>query len=609
MFKLLFQFPRTIIFCLIYLCATSLLAAVSVRDSSSIESIYFGDYIPTRFENRFEIYEPHSDQVITSSKIQVKVVNRFLGDVFINGKRFQTRKDGRVVSSFELEKRGKQNVMISFVDLDYNWVTIRRKVLRLDKPKDLRDSDLKSRELMLFVNSDFVHFKKDRLIKDYITRSDLAYFIYKLKNEGQPQPVQSLFYDIPDNYWAGPAISFVIQHKFMAEYPDGSFKPHYPVSKLEYIMAIAKAFELDFVHHNTTLPYSDINPDHWTTKFILKTYQHQFLETSDRLEVDKMLDWSLFYTLVSRLPHVTEKVIRLLSFEEGYTLSKSELTELNKTLYTILINDKNQRESTEEFTLLTPEPGEFLVDDEVVFKGIMNPPQIFFINDQPVRIDIKGRYLLKLPLVDGKNKFVIDRNNTQTKMIIYKGEGYLDLVEHWAETAMAKLRFLKILSPVNEFHPNRTITRRELANVIDQVYHFSSKKPILDAIFLLDIDSKSQDYHILQASVKTGLFSLFNKGLFKPYKLVTRAEALSVLIRAQLLDEGFELSSSRKEAFKDIPKNHWALPYIQTALDWGIVSERDYFYPRKRITKVNLMTMISRTPRIRELEKEVFDHD
>ena len=215
------------------------------------------------------------------------------------------------------------------------------------------------------------------------------------------------------------------------------------------------------------------------------------------------------------------------------------------------------------------------MDDEVVFKGIMNPPQIFFINDQPVRIDIKGRYLLKLPLVDGKNKFVIDRNNTQTKMIIYKGEGYLDLVEHWAETAMAKLRFLKILSPVNEFHPNRTITRRELANVIDQVYHFSSKKPILDAIFLLDIDSKSQDYHILLASVKTGLFSLFNKGLFKPYKLVTRAEALSVLIRAQLLDEGFELSSSRKEAFKDIPKNHWALPYIQTALDWGIVSERD----------------------------------
>ena len=88
-----------------------------------------------------------------------------------------------------------------------------------------------------------------------------------------------------------------------------------------------------------------------------------------------------------------------------------------------------------------------------------------------------------------------------------------------------------------------------------------------------------------------GLVTGFPDGTFKPEGLLTRAELVTLLVRAKELP-----SADKKTLFKDVPATHWAAGYIKAGADAGLVTgypDRT-FRPSNNITRAEGVTVLAR---------------
>ncbi|MDN5331084.1 MAG: hypothetical protein PWP45_309 [Tepidanaerobacteraceae bacterium] len=80
---------------------------------------------------------------------------------------------------------------------------------------------------------------------------------------------------------------------------------------------------------------------------------------------------------------------------------------------------------------------------------------------------------------------------------------------------------------------------------------------------------------------------------FEPRRAVTRAEFVSLLVRAL----GLEPKTGRKGQFKDVKEDAWSAKAVYTAADWGFVNgyEDGTFRPNGTITREEIAVILSRT--------------
>ncbi|HEY9660770.1 MAG TPA: S-layer homology domain-containing protein, partial [Allocoleopsis sp.] len=86
-----------------------------------------------------------------------------------------------------------------------------------------------------------------------IARDEFAAVIRKAFNQPAQRQIASgsVFKDVPDNYWAEPAIEEAYETGFMAGYPEGLFYPRNSVSRVEALAVLAKNLNLS---GNTATP-------------------------------------------------------------------------------------------------------------------------------------------------------------------------------------------------------------------------------------------------------------------------------------------------------------------------------------------------------------------
>lgn len=86
-----------------------------------------------------------------------------------------------------------------------------------------------------------------------IARDEFAAVIRKAFNQPATRQIASgsVFKDVPDNYWAEPAIEEAYETGFMAGYPEGLFYPQNSVSRVEALAVLAKNLNLS---GNTATP-------------------------------------------------------------------------------------------------------------------------------------------------------------------------------------------------------------------------------------------------------------------------------------------------------------------------------------------------------------------
>ena len=84
------------------------------------------------------------------------------------------------------------------------------------------------------------------------------------------------FSDIPDNYWANYFIVALSQRQIIAGFPNRSFEPNKPVTRAELASIIEKVF--DKANTNEAIAFQDIPNDYWATPAIDEVVKTGFMK-------------------------------------------------------------------------------------------------------------------------------------------------------------------------------------------------------------------------------------------------------------------------------------------------------------------------------------------
>jgi hypothetical protein len=75
-----------------------------------------------------------------------------------------------------------------------------------------------------------------------VTRAEYATLISKVLPSAQQAQIP--FSDVPPEFWGAPAIDEAVKTGFLRGYPDATFQPRQPITKLQVLLSLANGFQL-----------------------------------------------------------------------------------------------------------------------------------------------------------------------------------------------------------------------------------------------------------------------------------------------------------------------------------------------------------------------------
>ncbi|MCL2099347.1 MAG: S-layer homology domain-containing protein [Oscillospiraceae bacterium] len=154
----------------------------------------------------------------------------------------------------------------------------------------------------------------------------------------------------------------------------------------------------------------------------------------------------------------------------------------------------------------------------------------------------------------------------------------------------------------NLFEPNRNTTRAEAAQMF---YNLLANQNITVTKTFPDIPEDAWYAGAVNKLASLGIFTGFPNGEFRPEAGITRAEFVTVVVRAAL-DSGEDGNSNH---FDDVPETHWAYSYINAAVAHGWIQGygNNRFAPDQNITRAETVTLLNRVLN-RHADKEYIDN-
>lgn len=138
--------------------------------------------------------------------------------------------------------------------------------------------------------------------------------------------------------------------------------------------------------------------------------------------------------------------------------------------------------------------------------------------------------------------------------------------------------------------------------IIVLLFHLSTNTVKANGIFE-DVDGSN---HFAQEEIlylyNEGIVSGYQDGTFRPNNTVTRAQAILMMARALDLD----LSNRPNPGFSDITSNHSAYEEIAAVVDEGIYPKENKLYPNEPISRESMARMIAFAFELKGESKTVF---
>jgi len=172
---------------------------------------------------------------------------------------------------------------------------------------------------------------------------------------------------------------------------------------------------------------------------------------------------------------------------------------------------------------------------------------------------------------------------------------FADIKAHWTEKYALELykRYIVDGYPDGTMRPNLEITRIEMAVLI-----VKAKGLKIDESTVLSFKDNSSipDWGLkyLKTAVKEKIIQGFDDGTVKPFKQLTRQEAVTMIARAWNLGED---TVSEADLADYYALQNWAKGYIARAFKLGIISgyEDKTFRPTQNITRAEIFKLVSST--------------
>jgi uncharacterized repeat protein (TIGR02543 family) len=172
---------------------------------------------------------------------------------------------------------------------------------------------------------------------------------------------------------------------------------------------------------------------------------------------------------------------------------------------------------------------------------------------------------------------------------------FADIIGHWSEASVRELVKLGAISGYldNTFKPNASITRAEFVTVIVKAFHLE----VQDGIAFADTETHWAKNAITTVA-SAGIVAGYSDNSFEPNSFITREQMAAIVVRAAKLaaaDKSINFSDS-----SDI--SEWARTALATAIANGLINgyEDDTVKPKVNTTRAEAVTVILKAIQVNE---------
>jgi hypothetical protein len=168
--------------------------------------------------------------------------------------------------------------------------------------------------------------------------------------------------------------------------------------------------------------------------------------------------------------------------------------------------------------------------------------------------------------------------------------GYIDIAGHWAQQAMEELSSSQIVSGYGDytFRPERPVTRAEAVSMLVRAFGYTKHKTIV----FVDLPNTFWAYDAISLGAQAGIIQGYPDNTVRPDQPLTRIEM------AVLFANAMKISGKQRgnQPFEDVRTDHWATPILKQmkAEGWITGFEDGTYRPDQWSTRAEFAVMLTR---------------
>ncbi|MHA6484931.1 S-layer homology domain-containing protein [Paenibacillus sp. strain BS8-2] len=204
-----------------------------------------------------------------------------------------------------------------------------------------------------------------------------------------------------------------------------------------------------------------------------------------------------------------------------------------------------------------------------------------------------------IPYAISGNSITIYSRTNSTYMVLENTASFEDVMKHWAKEEIERMAARRIVLGISAtaFNPDQLVTRAEFAALVTRTLGLSTASSDTTPSFQ-DITEEEWYYEAVKTAVEAGIVLGYEDGTFKPNKTITRQE-MAVMINRAMTFAGYSNSGSQSggQVFADADTfQSWAKESIMLLGSLGIVNgvgENDYA-PNETATRAQSSVILYR---------------
>ncbi len=566
-----------------------------------IVNLYAGSLsnIPNEYKDDIKIFEPKNNLITINDSLKIKGRVKSDVNVTINNQSVTLDRNNQFNHTISINKLGKQNINIEF-DVEGKKINIEKNIIKLKNPNNI----IMSQKELAFINTTFTSNKiKSNPLSNKFKKNEFAYFLNKIKttesvNEKKINNMRSIkLYKT--------AIQETVDSNILSLNAKGNFNVNGEINTLFFLTGIARA--LDYEPSSETYPEIEQHKNKWFYNFLKIGLDKKIITVSDIRKVRKTLSNADFIKLATKIPELNKTIESQLVFDEQESLIKENSKKTSKKSVKSNLNVLAIRK---------------ISDKAKVIHGVIKPVKPFVLNWKKVTPDKNGYFTAKVPVsqetlyINTGNEIIAknivefnqpkneiaqttkstittyNKNETinTTKVSI---EPYADLKSHWINQIANELKIEGKLDDSENFNPNKSITRADLAKYLVKINGVPSKP--LEKQSFNDLDKANPNYKYIKTVVSNKLLNGISNSTFAPNWEVTKIQA--IIAASRMLPDSNKYKNI-KLPYSDIKKYKWAEESLQKAYYYRIISKAPKLFPKKNISNAELVSLLYKTSKI-----------
>ncbi|MBE9033159.1 S-layer homology domain-containing protein, partial [filamentous cyanobacterium LEGE 11480] len=372
-----------------------------------------------------------------------------------------------------------------------------------------------------------------------------------------PPPPPSGLSDIR-GHWAEGFIQALVARGIILGFPDSTFRPEAPLTRVQYAAMLAKTYDLPNVR--VAINFSDVRSNFWGFKAIARASEMGFLAGFP----DRTFRPGLNLT----------RVQAILALVNGLQFRGGQASILQ------IYGDRAQI------------PG-YAIDSVATGtqRGmIVNYPNPRLLN--PLRDITRGEVsaLLYQSLVSINRAAPIDSPYIVTPEL--SALSFTDLDAHWSKDFTLPLAAQDLVKGYGDgsFKPNATINRVQFAAIVARAFNPSPQR---DGVTFSDVPSNFWGLSAINQAYRGGFLERFTDASFRPASGMTRLELVQALVKGLRLPDGDPQLLERLSDRANVPMA--AQGQVAAAIAAGMIvnyPNQTQFNPQQPATRADMTTMV-----------------